>query len=125
MHSKAVHIMGLSNMSRETIGCKNLIAAWAYGLGGVHGNGGWGMGAKRELSLSRPTNKSQPEVLKFGIKGAHTITEDPINIPVVTCSFHTSILLISLCLCFTHAPSLTSFSGSEPSTARSHPEVIQ
>jgi len=44
MHSKAAHITGLSNVLREAIGCKNLIAAWAYGLSGIHGkaDGGWG-----------------------------------------------------------------------------------
>jgi len=58
MHSKAAHITGLSNMLREAIGCKNCIAAWAYGLGSIHGkvDGGWGQ--EQELSPSRPTNKS-------------------------------------------------------------------
>jgi len=39
MHGTAAYAMGLSNVLREAMACKNLIAARAYGLSGLHDDG--------------------------------------------------------------------------------------
>ena len=42
MHGMTVHAVGLSNVLREAVACKNLIAARACRLGSLHGDEGGG-----------------------------------------------------------------------------------
>ena len=42
MHGTTAHMVGLSNVLREAVACKNLIAARACGLSGLHGDEGGG-----------------------------------------------------------------------------------
>ena len=53
MHGTTAHVVGLGNVLREAVACKNLIAPWAYGLGGLHGDKGGGK-CKNEGAIMKP-----------------------------------------------------------------------